>query len=180
MSLHADPSAAPPDPDQLFSPQSAATPAATPTSATPAGTGMLEERNADSVLFKLDQLQTDAPAPQSDPLSKLASSAPSAQAGGSGLIDLKAMMAGGSEPAAPSEPTSAASSSLLTQSSQTLGQTSSLASSSSALLPTPGLSAGESAVLPAPTPAKRTPLVVLSVLAGLALVAAVVAVVLRG
>lgn len=133
---------------------------------------MLEERNADSVLFKLDQLKVDAPPPKSDTLSKLASSAPSAQAGGSGLIDLKAMMSGAE--AAPEEPVSAASSSLLAQTSLTAGSSALLESSSTSL------SAGESSVLPTAAPPSRMPMIVLSVLAALALVAAVVAVVVRG
>lgn len=135
---------------------------------------MSDERNADSVLFKLDMLNTEqaersATQGASRQMARLAAAAPAS--GGSGLIDIKELAASGNAPleadAQSSEAGASASASLpdLLASSSMLGMT-----------PTPEAS-------PASTPAKapsRVPLIVLSVLAVIALAAAVGAIVLRG
>lgn len=138
---------------------------------------MSDERNADSVLFKLDTLtamqreksEKTRGAPQQ--MARLAAPAPQSEAG-SGLIDLKTL--GGATPQTDEAPEG--SNSDLT-SSAALSQSSLLSSSSMVgAVPTP---AGTPAHAPAPAPS-RTPMVILSILALIALVAAVTAIVLRG
>lgn len=136
---------------------------------------MSDERNADSVLFKLDTLtamqseKAKSGAPKQ--LARLAAPAPQSEAG-SGLIDLKTL--GGTPPQA--DEAADGSNSDLT-SSAALSQSSLLSSSSMVgAIPTP---AGTPAHRPAPAPS-RTPMIVLSILALIALVAAVTAIVLRG
>ncbi|MGH1345099.1 MAG: hypothetical protein ACRBN8_26295 [Nannocystales bacterium] len=144
--------------------------------------GMSDERNADSVLFKLDTLsamqahKTLGGAPKQ--MARLAAQAPASDAG-SGLIDLKTLA--GTPPqeetgAAHESQTASASGSDVT-SSAALSQ-SALLSSSSMLAASPAPDATPSL---GPTAApSRTPLIVLSVLAVLALLAAVTALLLRG
>jgi len=138
---------------------------------------MSDERNADSVLFKLDTLsamQAHKPkggAPQQ--MARLAAPAPQSETG-SGLIDLNTL--GGAS--APLEQAADASASGSDVTSSAALSHSSLLSSSSVMgaVPTP---TSTPSLAPAPAPS-RTPMIVLSVLALIALVAAVTAIVLRG
>ena len=150
---------------------------------------MSDERNADSVLFKLDTLK-DAQAEQaatqgaSRQMARLAAAAPAS--GGSGLIDIKELAGLAADGTAPqgssdsgvgdaAESGSAASASSSASTSAVLPN---LLASSSMLGMTPTPDASPS-IAPAKAPS-RVPLIVLSVLAVLALAAAVTAIVLRG
>ncbi len=135
---------------------------------------MLDERNADSVLFKLEQLPKPEPGSSGDMLSQLSKPKPNAPQGGSGLIDIKELMGG-------------AATDLVTpgESDDNLTAETSLASAQSSLVGTAHLSTSQiaadaSAVLPTTPARSKAPMVVLVVLAGLALVAAVAAVLVRG
>ena len=144
---------------------------------------MSDERNADSVLFKLDTLtamqaskSTEGSKPAGAPkaMARLAAAAPQNE-GGSGLIDLSTL-AGAPGPA--EEAAEASSSGSALTSSAALSRSALLSSSGmSPVVPSPHAAASSSAHAPAPS---RTPLLILSVLALLALVAAVTAIVLRG
>lgn|GEM_PF-2369374 len=169
-----------PSEDLLFSPAAPEpTPAPAATHASSSGSGMSDERNADSVLFKVDTLQNVAKAQAearanggatpSRQLARLAAQAPASE--GSGLIDVKTLA---STVASPEQGSHAGSSSSSVTSSAALSQ--SLLSSSSMLASLPETNATS----PAPTAPSRTPLIVLSVLAILALGAAIAAIVLRG
>lgn len=191
------PAQSPPAPseDLLFS-----SPATSPDShASSSGSGMSDERNADSVLFKLETVAQmhaaqQQQARQPSPLARLAAPAPASKAG-SGLIDIKELAASGNAPAAAApaaapQPRPAAEGSglidikkLATAEASSHAASSpsasdhSLLSSSSMLgvMPSPEAS---TATVPAKAPS-RTPLIVLSVLALLALAAAVGAIILR-
>ena len=135
---------------------------------------MLEERNADSVLFTLDQI---APRPSiSTPLDRIAAPAPAgadAAQGGSGLIDIKSLMtqtapAGEEASAAPLSSHLESSTSMVAARSSLIGDVQ------------PHAATSQSAVLPTPAAPNRGPLIVLSLLAAAALVAAVAAVLIRG
>ncbi len=142
---------------------------------------MSDERNADSVLFKLDTLSamqaqktstsaTSGGAPRQ--MARLAAQAPASEAG-SGLIDLRTL---GGAPAPPEEATDASGSGSELASSAALSQSSLLSSSGMmSALPTPN---STPSLTPA-APPSRTPLIVLSILALLALIAAVTAIILR-
>jgi hypothetical protein len=127
---------------------------------------MSDERNADSVLFKLDTLKATAQAQAkanaeqgaSRQLARLAAATP--QSEGSGLIDVNTL-------ASSTEDVSASSS-----------LTSSAALSQSSLLSTSSVI--ESVAPPTAKPQSRLPLIILSVLTLVALAAAVAAIVLRG
>ncbi len=138
---------------------------------------MSDERNADSVLFKLDTLsamqaqKTKGGAPQQ--MARLAAPAPQSEAG-SGLIDLTTL-GGAAAPGGGAADASASGSDVT--SSAALSHSSLLSSSSmTGAVPTP---ASTPSLAPAAAPS-RTPMIILSVLALLALVAAVTAIVLRG
>lgn len=142
---------------------------------------MSNERNADSVLFKLDTLTAmqaqnskdrseGGGAPEA--MARLAAPAPQNDAG-SGLIDLSTL---GGVPGPTEQAADASSAGSDLTSSAALSQSSLLSSSGmSPVVPTPHAVPSRGA--PAPS---RTPLLILSVLALLALVAAVTAIVLRG
>lgn len=168
---------------------------------------MSDERNADSVLFKLDTLknteaQQAATQGASRQMARLAAAAPAS--GGSGLIDIKELATLAAEGNAPAEPTADSGESLGSASASGSGSASASASgsasasasasasgsaSSSAVLPNLLASSSMLGVVPtadaapAAAPAKapsRLPLIILSVLAVLALGAAITAIVLRG
>jgi hypothetical protein len=160
---------------------------------------MSDERNADSVLFKLDTLknteaQQAATQGASRQMARLAAAAPAS--GGSGLIDIKELATLAAEGNAPAEPTADSGESLGSASASGSGSASGSASasasgsaSSSAVLPNLLASSSMLGVVPtadaapAAAPAKapsRLPLIILSVLAVLALGAAITAIVLRG
>ncbi len=146
---------------------------------------MSDERNADSVLFKLDTLkntEADRAAAQgaSRQMARLAAAAPAS--GGSGLIDIKELAGLSAERNAPAHSDAASV-------SASASANASASASSSAVLPDLLSSSSMLGIVtpsnasPAVTPAKapsRVPLVVLSVLAVIALAAAVTAIVLRG
>lgn len=142
--------------------------------ASSSGSGMSEERNADSVLFNVDTLKQQQPNRQGAPrqLARLAAATPASE--GSGLIDVKTLASGATPAASEPDPAAAESTS---SSSSTSSSASALLSGGSALgtIPTPGARPAASAA-----PPSRVPLIVLSVLAVLALAAAVTAIVLRG
>ncbi len=184
MSVPAERSPAPPDADLLFSPPPSQTPSQTSGQSSGHGgsspSGMLEERNADSVLFKVDALKEMAKAQAAEggakrQLARLAAPAPQSETG-SGLIDLRSLASGtpsgddtaGAPGAAPVRG-QAASSASVSQSNLLRGSSPSV----QAATPT-------AASAPRPTPPSRTPLVILSVLAVVALCAAVAALILRG
>lgn len=166
--------AAPPSPELLFSSEPAPASSA-PTAA--AVDPMLEERNADSVLFKLDQI---APRPgNSTPLDRLATPAAggaSGGQGGSGLIDIKSLMTQ-TGPAADQAVAEAAP-----LSSHLESNTSMAAARSSLIGDVQAQSATDHSIVAAAVPpaAKRGPLIVLCLLAAGALAAAIAAVVIRG
>lgn len=130
---------------------------------------MSDERNADSVLFKLDTLQATVQAQAkarqqqggaAGQLARLAAATP--QSEGSGLIDVKTLASSVAD-----TPASASSS---VTSSAALSQSTLLSSSSTI----------EPIAQPGAAKPSRTPMIVLSILAALALAAAVAAIVLRG
>ncbi len=138
---------------------------------------MLEERNADSVLFKIDALQEMAKA-QAEAgraqrqLARLAAPTPQSETG-SGLIDLKSLGASPPGPGASAADGSTASLDAPAGSSGAMSQSHLLSSSTL-------LDASSTSPAPNHRAPSRLPLVILSVLAVLALLAAVGALVLRG
>ncbi|MCR9164369.1 MAG: hypothetical protein ACE37F_06965 [Nannocystaceae bacterium] len=141
---------------------------------------MSHERNADSVLFSLDTLevaQQDAKASQgaSRQMARLAAAAPAS--GGSGLIDIKDLAGVSAQGHAPTEPDASGHGSASASASSSAAVPNLLSRSSMlGVSPTPDAA---TAVVPAKAPS-RAPLIVLSVLAVLALAAAITAIVLRG
>lgn len=167
MSPHTDTSA-PPDADSLFS--SEIEPTDAPSSS--GNANMVDERNADSVLFQLDQLATPATSSTDgqDMLSRVATPQNTNQGQGkppgSGLIDLKTLMSGTQQ----AEP--AASDSLVSSTTLVGEQNQRLSSS-------PSVSTQAPAQQPVAAPS-RTPMIILSVLAFIAVIAVVAAVLVRG
>lgn len=139
---------------------------------------MSDERNADSVLFQLDTLSAmqsqKKPGGAPRQLARLAAPTPQSEAG-SGLIDLRTL---GGNPGALEESAEAAPLGAELATSAELSQ-STLLSSSSMSATVSRANGAQVPGVPAQLPS-RTPLILLSVLALVALAAAVTAIILRG